>query len=161
METEATLPFPPTMVVVHQRERRDKCTVEPLRGRLDMRFLRYPATEPLDFSGYIRLALDGPMLSEKDRTAGLLVLDATWRLAGKMEKAFASVPCRQLPRALTAYPRVSKLHEDPSQGLATVEAIYLAYHILGRDTAGLLDGYRWKEEFLAKNRDLPSLSTAL
>jgi hypothetical protein len=32
-----------------------------------------------------------------------------------------------------------------------VEALYLAYHILGRPTDGLLDSYRWAEEFLRAN----------
>ena len=154
MEADAPLQFPPTLVVVHHRERRDKCSVEPLRGRKDMRFVRYPLTEPVETTGYVRLALDGPMLGEGDHAAGLLVLDATWRLAEKMDKTFASVPGRQLPRAKTAYPRVSKVHEDPTQGLATVEAIYLAYFLLGRDTSGLLESYRWADEFLTSNRDL-------
>jgi pre-rRNA-processing protein TSR3 len=35
--------------------------------------------------------------------------------------------------------------------LASVEALYAAYHILGRPTAGLLDHYRWAEAFLRLN----------
>ena len=34
---------------------------------------------------------------------------------------------------------------------ASVEALFLAYHLLGRPTAGLLDHYRWAAEFLAAN----------
>ena len=51
-----------------------------------------------------------------------------------------------------AYPRVSKLGTDPDNGLATVEALFLAYHILGRSTAGLLAHYHWADEFLNLNR---------
>jgi ribosome biogenesis protein Tsr3 len=40
---------------------------------------------------------------------------------------------------------------DPDNGLASVEALYLAYHILGRPTDGLLDQYHWGEEFLRLN----------
>jgi hypothetical protein len=35
--------------------------------------------------------------------------------------------------------------------IASIEALYLAHHILGRPTAGLLDAYRWAEEFLRAN----------
>ena len=51
----------------------------------------------------------------------------------------------------TAYPRVSKLGTDPDNGLASVEALFAAYRILGRPTVGLLDQYRWGEEFLRVN----------
>jgi pre-rRNA-processing protein TSR3 len=70
---------------------------------------------------------------------------------------FEHVPPRSLHGWKTAYPRVSKLGTDPDNGLASIEALYLAYHILGRPTDGLLDHYRWAEQFLALN-DLPPLS---
>ena len=68
-----------------------------------------------------------------------------------MERAFQEVPPRSLHGYRTAYPRVSKLGTDPDNGLASVEALYLAYHLLGRPTAGLLDHYRWAVEFLRLN----------
>jgi hypothetical protein len=40
---------------------------------------------------------------------------------------------------------------DPDNGLASIEALYLAYHILGRPTAGLLDHYHWADAFLEAN----------
>jgi pre-rRNA-processing protein TSR3 len=43
------------------------------------------------------------------------------------------------------------VYEDPQHGLASVEALVLAYHILGRPIEGLLDQYRWAEEFLRIN----------
>jgi pre-rRNA-processing protein TSR3 len=33
--------------------------------------------------------------------------------------------------------------------LASIEAIYVAYQLMGRDTTGLLDLYHWREQFLA------------
>jgi pre-rRNA-processing protein TSR3 len=145
-------PFPPTIIIVHEKERRDKCSVEPLRGRPDFLFHRFPLRAPVDTGGYVRLALEGEPLSLVDRDRGLLVLDATWRLAGKMESVFLGVEPRTLPSWSTAYPRQSKLTPDPTQGLATIEAIYLAYKILQRDTAGLLDAYHWRDEFLKRNQ---------
>ncbi|HSG70894.1 MAG TPA: hypothetical protein VLA12_10790 [Planctomycetaceae bacterium] len=146
-----TATAPPTIIVVHRRERRSKCSVEPLREHPDFRFLTYPMDQEPIPSGYVRLGLGGPMLSEEDSENGLLVLDATWRLVSKLEKRYSDVPVRSIPDYQTAYPRISKVHDDPDAGLATIEAIYAAYRHLGRDTTGLLDDYQWGEEFLRLN----------
>ncbi len=146
------LPYPPTIIVVHPRENRSKCTVEPLRTKPDFVFWTYPqcGTESLD--GYIRLGIGGAPLSPNDTLCGLLVLDGTWKLAGRMESEFSEMPVRSLSGPWqTAYPRVSKLHEDPSGGLATIEAIFAAFHEMGRPTEGLLDQYHWKDEFRQRN----------
>lgn len=152
MEADRPAGFPPTVIVVHSKERRAKCTVEPLRGRPGFHFVRYPLREVLDSSGYLRLALEGPPLSHADRSMGLLLLDATWKLAERMERDFTHVAPRTLPAWITAYPRSSKLYRDPAPGLATIEALYVAYRILHRPTDGLLDDYPWKEKFLEINR---------
>jgi pre-rRNA-processing protein TSR3 len=143
--------YPPTIIIVHEKERRDKCSVEPLRARPDMIFHRFPLRQPVDTQGYVRLALEGEPLSAADGDRGLLVLDATWRLASKMEASFLDVPLRTIPPWHTAYPRRSKMTVDPDQGLATIEAIYVAYRLLGRETRGLLTSYHWREEFLRRN----------
>jgi pre-rRNA-processing protein TSR3 len=70
-----------------------------------------------------------------------------------MAPDFQHVPVRTLPSCRTAYPRVSKLFDDPDEGLATIEAIWVAYRILGRETTGLLQDYRWAREFLERNAD--------
>lgn len=146
--------FPPTIIVVHRRENRKKCSVEPLRGRDGFIFWTYPDDGPESLDGYVRLGIGGPILSEADRRSGLLVIDGTWRLAERMEKKYAHLPVRSLPPCQTAYPRVSKVFDDPATGLATIEAIHLAYHLLGRDTSSLLAEYRWSDEFRTKNIEL-------
>ncbi|MBB03846.1 MAG: ribosome biogenesis domain-containing protein [Rubinisphaera brasiliensis] len=147
-------PAHPTIIVVHYKENRKKCTVEPLRQQPGFEFWNYPLKRSADVPGYVRLGLDGPPLSPADQESGLLVLDGTWRWAEKMEEDFAHVPVRSLPPFETAYPRVSKVFDDPSQGLATIEAIYAAYHALGYPVDGLLDQYYWKDKFLELNADL-------
>ncbi len=142
---------PPTIIMVHPKEKRSKCSVEPLRGRKDFVFWKYPHVVDESLDGYVRLGLGGPELSHEDAECGLLLLDGTWRLAGKMEEDFADVPVRTLPVWETAYPRTSKLFEDPLGGLATIEAVVAAFSILGRDVSGLLDEYHWREEFLERN----------
>lgn len=142
---------PPTVIVVHPRERRSKCTVEFLRGRDDFVFVRFPETASVALDGYVRLGLDGPPLSAADAHSGLLVLDGTWKLAARMEPFYAHLPVRSLPAVSTAYPRVSRLYEDPADGLATIEAVYVAFRLMHRSVRGLLDHYHWRDEFLRLN----------
>ena len=71
----------------------------------------------------------------------------------KMEKSFAHVPVRSLPSLTTAYPRHSKINDDPGVGLATIEAIYAALTIMKKDTRGILDAYHWRDRFLELNRN--------
>lgn len=142
----------PTKIIVHPKERRSKCTVAKLRGDPRFEFYKYPR-RPADLSGYVRLAVNGPVLSAADSQYGLLVLDGTWRWAEAMEATVADVPIRSLPPLQTAYPRVSKVFSDPEGGLATIEAVYAALTLLGRDTTGLLDGYLFAVNFLALNAE--------
>ncbi|MEP3481250.1 MAG: DUF367 domain-containing protein [Fuerstiella sp.] len=141
----------PTILVIHPKERRSKCSVEPLRGRDDFQFVKYPRPVEADLSNYVRLGMGGDVLSAADADKGLLVLDGTWRLASKMEPDYQQLPIRSLPVIQTAYPRVSKISDDPSDGLATIEAVYAALKIMGRSVDGLLDDYHWKAEFLEIN----------
>jgi pre-rRNA-processing protein TSR3 len=62
------------------------------------------------------------------------------------------LPRRSLPKGFqTAYPRRQLDCPDPSQGLASIEALYIAFFLLGRECDFLLDGYYWKELFLQRN----------
>lgn len=143
---------PPTIIVVHPRERRSKCTVEPLRSRADFVFWQFPNPGEEPLHDYVRLGFGGPVLNETDDGhRGLLVLDGTWKLAGRMENVFHDIPIRSLPETATAYPRKSKVFNDPHGGLATIEAIYVANLLLNRPTDGLLDEYYWRDEFLRVN----------
>jgi pre-rRNA-processing protein TSR3 len=148
---EIALVFPPTVIVRDRRENPKKCTILPLRGRTDLIILPYSANLDHDLTGYVRLAPEGPELSLADAGSGLLLLDGSWRRAEAMTRTYQHIPHRSLTDYRTAYPRVSKKGTDPAQGLATVEALFLAYRTLGRPTMGLLDHYRWAEDFLRLN----------
>lgn len=141
----------PTIIVVHPKERRSKCSVAPLRGRDGFVFWNYPRRGPESLAGYVRLGLGGPPLTPDDADHGLLLLDGTWRWAAAMERDYADLPVRSLDAWVTAYPRKSKLFDDPDTGLATIEALYAAYVQMARPTAGLLDHYQWRESFLELN----------
>jgi pre-rRNA-processing protein TSR3 len=143
--------FPPTVIVRHRHENPRKCSILPLRGRPDLVFLDYPVRQRPALEGYVRLAAEGPELSAADAACGLLLLDGSWRWAEAMTRDFADIPPRSLHGWRTVYPRVSKRGTDPDNGLASVEALFAAYHVLGRPTDGLLDHYHWAAEFLQIN----------
>jgi pre-rRNA-processing protein TSR3 len=143
---------PDTVIVVHPRERRTKCTILPLRGTAGFRFARSTsptATGPID--GYLRLDIDGPELTGADSDRGLLLLDGTWRWVEDLVAPFGTLETRSIRNIRTAYPRGAAIGELPEGGLATVEALYAAYRIVGRPTEGLLDHYHWADDFLRLN----------
>jgi pre-rRNA-processing protein TSR3 len=142
---------PPTIIIRHPKENPRKCSVLPLRGRSDIVLLNHPVRSRPALAGYIRLAAQGLPLSAEDAGAGVLLLDGSWRRALAMERDFQDVPARSLSGWQTAYPRVSKQGTDPDNGLASIEALFIAYHLLGRPTRGLLDHYRWAKAFLEAN----------
>ena len=146
-----TVLYPPTVILRSPRENPRKCSVLPLKGRPDLIFLTYPARRLPALTGYVRLAAEGEDLTPRDSACGLFLLDASWRWADAMNRDFQDLPPRALRGYRTAYPRQSKRGTDPDNGLASVEALFLAHRILGRPTAGLLEYYRWAEEFLRLN----------
>ncbi|MEM7175465.1 MAG: hypothetical protein AAF443_06040 [Chlamydiota bacterium] len=158
----------PTVIFRHRRENLKKCSLQPIKGRADFWFFTYPTDKLPLLPGYIMLTLGvasqqpaqsfspvskAPLLSKSDCSCGLLLIDATWRYAEKIERqlsAQASWIKRSLPPVPTCYPRKQLDCSDPCRGLASIEALYLAYYLLGRKTDGLLDHYYWKEPFLAR-----------
>lgn len=147
--------YPPTVVLRHRRENLKKCSLRGLEGREDFIFYTYPKERIPTLSGYVMLALDAPLLSAADGDCGIFLLDATWRYAdvmGNHVEGIEALTARSLPSHYrTAYPRRQDDCPDPSKGLASVEAIYIAYRILGRSTEGLLDNYHWRDSFLEIN----------
>ncbi len=147
--------FLPTVIIRHRKENLKKCSLRGLEGREDMRFYTYPQQQPPFFSAHLLLTMDGPPLTAADKSLGLCLVDGTWRYAARMIRQWAHllpVERRSLPVGYrTAYPRCQEECPYPEWGLASVEALYLAYMILGRPTQGLLDHYHWRDLFLHKN----------
>ena len=144
--------FPPTVILRHRRENLKKCTLRGLEGRSDFQFFTYPHGVLPDLSGYILLSIDAPPLTAADAELGIFLIDGTWRYAAQMERQLP-LPHRFQRRSLpanisTAYPRRQEDCPDPHRGLASIEALYAAYAILGRPTDNLLDNNHWKEIFL-------------
>ncbi len=148
-----------TIIFRHRKENLKKCSLQPLIGRPDLRFIPYPLKAEIQIPpNTFLLSFDGPPLTPEDNDANLILIDATWKLAAHMEKGLAPLishlPKRSLPpSARTAYPRRQTDCADPERGLASIEALYLAYVALGRSTEGLLDHYYWKGQFLQAIED--------
>ncbi len=143
-----------TVVIRHSRERLSKCSLTPLQGRKDVEFHRRSAAFTFDATGYTLLSIDAPVLSVADAGRPLLILDSTWRLLPALEDSLFGKPARRsLPQVPTAYPRKSKVIEDPAVGLASIEALYLARYLLGDDDRSLLEGYHWRDAFLNNVED--------
>lgn len=141
--------FLKTIIVRHRKENLKKCSLRGLEDHAGLIFFKYPGCLLPDLSNYFLLSVDGPPL-EPDEKRGMMILDGTWRLAEMMENNLPLPPARRsLPLLKTAYPR----RQDQVGGLATVEALFVAYTILGIPTEGILDNYYWKNDFIQINDD--------
>lgn len=140
----------PVTVLRHPKERISKCSLRFLHDRPEFTFLRARPGLRFDATGFLLLAVDAPPLDVSDRGHPLLLLDSTWRYLPQVAACVVGEPIRRsIPGDVrTAYPRVSRNFEDPTGGLASIEALYLAKRLLGDDDPTLLDGYHWREEFL-------------
>lgn len=141
-----------------------------MEGRSDFLFYTYPPKKPIPLNDkWLVLSVQAPPLSQADSQRELLILDGTWRYAALMKKYIDKLCIennpenpvlleeRSIPKGWrTAYPRRQEDCEDPSTGLASIEAIAIAYLILDRDPTGLFDNYHWKSDFLKINATIGS-----
>ena len=143
---------PTALIIVRRGENRAKCTILPLRGTPGLEFLSYPLAATPDLSRHLLLAPGAPPLTAADAGRPLLLLDANWRHAPVMRRVIGPVETRAIPPGWrTAYPRHSKVHADPAGGLATVEALFAAFCVLGCRDDSLLRLYPWRDAFLDLN----------
>lgn len=149
--------FPPTIVLRHQKENLKKCSLRGLESRSDFQFFTYPHAVLPTLKNYLILKVDAPPLTQDDASFGLFIIDSTWRYAERMLKFVEQklpLESRSIPSHFrTAYPRYQTDCPDPERGLASIEAIYIAYYLMGRETTGLLSDYYWKDPFIQLNRD--------
>lgn len=174
--------FPRVVAFRHVREKRSKCSLTPIEALDGILVRRAKPGMRYDGTGHVLLAPGAAPLTPEDSflslaekehmtkigTASLIVcdesgrelrpillLDSVWRLLPAMRGKIVGRPVeRSLPGWIrSAYPRVSKMTEDPDSGLATIEALYAALLLLGHERRELLDGYLWREDFLRQFGD--------
>ncbi len=140
------------LILRDPRESKRKCSLTPIAGLAGVRVVEYHGRRRLDAGERVFLSPEGEELSEKDRGRGLFLVDCAWRKVGALLATVDGVlHPRRLSRLSTAYPRKSKTFADPAQGLASIEALFAATVILGEPRPDLLEGYRWRAEFLDAN----------
>lgn len=146
--------YPPTIIIRHRRENLKKCSLSGHETRNDFLFFKYPFQNSPTIENAVLLCFDAPLITKQDASLGLLILDGTWRYAQKIQSQIKGTYFpRSLPTEIrTAYPRRQEDCSDQKRGLASIEAIYVAYTLLGRSTMGLLDNYIWKDKFIDLNR---------
>ena len=136
-------------ILRHAEENLAKCTLEPLRQRSDLEFVTAEGAVTVDGTGLLLLEVGAPPVSAADAGIPLLLLDGNWKQVGKLRERVLGTPVpRSLPPIATAYPRRNREGLDPIEGLASVEALYFALLLQGRDDPSLLDHYYWRAEFL-------------
>ena len=142
------------LILRDPRESMAKCSLTRLRGTHGLHFVDYLPERRLVAGERVLLHPDGEELSGADRGRDLFLVDCSWRRVDKLIATVdGSLLRRRLPPLETAYPRKSKTFDDPSGGLASVEALYAACLLMGEERAEFLAEYRWKEEFLRRNVD--------
>jgi len=169
--------LPRIVVIRHPKEKRSKCSLLPVEGREGTFFHRGTPDFSFDATGFLLLAPGAPEISHEDAFLSegelaafqgddraqyvfrdgqgrairpVLLLDSVWRLLPGLRSLVHGSPLeRSLPAWMkTAYPRVSKMTEDPSCGLASIEALYAALRLMGFDSPELLEGYYWRDGFM-------------
>ncbi len=145
-----------TFVIRHPKENRKKCSLRHLCERADFEFHNAKDGFEFDATGMILLEIGAPLISPADADKPILLLDSTWLKLPKMRsKVVGAFIPRSLPAGIkTAYPRVSKIADDPDCGLATVEALFAAQYFMGKPDYSVLEGYPFANKFLEMNTDV-------
>ncbi len=148
------------IILRHPDENLAKCSLEPLCGRPDLTFITAEGAAVVNGTGYILLEVGAPPIGPADAGRPLILLDGNWKHIPKLRARVIGTPIRRsLPPVPTAYPRRNADGLDPQEGLASVEALYLALRLLGNDDRSLLSHYRWRDAFL-RSVDVALGSTA-
>jgi len=143
----------PTIIIRHRKENLKKCSLRGLEKREDHLFFTYPKDQLPDLSNYILLKMDAPPLSSEDQNKDILLIDSTWKYLEKILKIIPkNIESRSIPsNFVSAYPRAQTLCPNPKLGLASIEALYIAYMIGQRNIPELLNNYYWRDDFLKIN----------
>lgn len=143
-------------ILMDKKENPKKCTIHPIKSREDFRVRYFSKNQKIAaFQADCLLHINGQCLSkfhEKFTSIGLI--DCTWRkvhgVLQRLEKPFPTLV--KIPENfLTAYPRKNQEGKDPSGGLATIEALFIASAFNKQWDETLLDKYHFKKQFLEIN----------
>ncbi len=145
-------------VLVDRTEKPNKCTILPQATHPRMRVSRFARGEAIPkLASELLLHPEGVSLEQfkgVQTVNSIAAVDCRWkRLAPIVGHIVGPLPVKVSipPGFMTAYPRVNKKNLDPDQGLATIEAIFIAGAFLGCWDETLLSRYHFADEFLRCN----------
>lgn len=148
-------------IIVDSGETPNKCTIAPLSDRPDFHLFPVFGEGKLGpLSAPILLHHEGVCLSSLSRhakpVAALASIDCVWRrlprILGRIQWANQTPVLARIPTGFkTAYPRVGQPNRDPTGGLATIEAIFIAAAFFGRWDPTLLSKYYFAHRFIRFN----------
>lgn len=147
-------------ILVDKLENPRKCTIQVHKGRPDFVLRFFSGNKPINaFGADCLLHIDGEDLSVIDPKGltSLALIDCTWKkVSPTLQRVAGPLPrLVRIPEGfVTAYPRKNKKGEDPSSGLATIEALFIAAAFLGFWDESLLEKYYFKDAFLKENEAL-------
>lgn len=146
-------------VLVDRAETPNKCTILPLADRPDFEILRFEHNQRLKpLTGDVLLHPEGTPLDRvglKGSVRKIAAIDCTWKKLARFVKRIDGplpVLCGIPDGFVTAYPRRNKKDQDPEEGLATIEALFIAAAFLGRWDESLFSRYHFGASFLALNK---------
>lgn len=143
-------------IIVDHGETSNKCTILPLKYRSDFHIHQVPSS----FSPQAEILLHpkglalNTFVESKPRIERVAAVDCIWR---RLEPILQEIQAPHIQVSIpdgfvSAYPRVSKKDHDPSGGLATIEALFIAAAFLGHWDLTLLREYFFAEKFLEMNQ---------
>jgi ribosome biogenesis protein Tsr3 len=148
-------------VIIHPEETPNKCTIAPLADRFDFNLIRVKGASTLGpLKAQVLLHHEGESLLDLAKKLpevdGIACVDCAWRhldrLLMRIEKPLPGMA--RIPDGfLTAYPRHSRKMTDPSSGLATIEALFVASALLGNWDLSLLSAYHFGQRFIELNAE--------
>ena len=149
-------------IVVDTGETPNKCTIAPLAYRGDFRLFPVFGEGRLGpLSSPILLHHEGECLNELKlaNVSGLASVDCVWRRVSRLvsridwTNGLPPILAKIPPGFKTVYPRVGRPDTDPTGGLATIEAIFIAAAMLGCWDASLLSHYYFGRLFILENTE--------
>ncbi len=146
-------------VVIDSQETANKCTIAPLAFRPDFHLFRAKGGTMLGpLQSTLLLHHKGDCLLEVRKgigeVHGIAAIDCVWsqlnNLSSRIQGALPQLV--RIPQGfVTAYPRRSEKNTDPTEGLATIEAIFVVSALLGHWDASLFSHYYFGRQFVELN----------
>lgn len=147
-------------ILMDRNENPRKCTILPQKGRPDFHIRTFAGPRVIPaFAASLLLHIDGDGLDRlrEEKHDSVALIDCNWKkVAGALQKVERPLPrLARIPEGFeTAYPRRNAEGKDPANGLATIEALFIAAAFLGTWDETLLDKYHFKSAFLERNQAL-------